>query len=239
MACGAYACRCVERRHGARPRGGRARAFTLLELIVVIVIILAISAVVLPVAFDDVKRAAFREAQEQIEAVMMSARADAQRTGKTVRVTAVRVDGRWVMRQEEIVEGGSHGAAMNEVSGGARTRLMHEKALPLGMRLARSLDELTAAEGMDGTAEWGASDDAGGDVDGRDEDAAMMQIGMFLPDGQITPTRPLYLAEGDVGGRVGEVIVNSWTGVVTVKMVDVTNVDGLEEDEGAAAKRGG
>jgi hypothetical protein len=54
------------------------------------------------------------------------------------------------------------------------------------------------------------------------------QVALILPDGQIVPTRALYLGSAD--GRVGEVSVNSWTGVLKVRLLEPRGEDEEGED---------
>ena len=70
---------------------------------------------------------------------------------------------------------------------------------------------------------------------------------MFLPDGQIMATRPLYVGGAD--GRVGEVTVNGWTGALTVAMLPAgtgepgedsgDEKEGADIGEGESGDRGG
>ncbi len=234
-----------ERRCRGLKRRGAGRAFTIIELMVVLAIMLAVGAIALPLALDDAKRAAMREAQDQLEAVMLSARADAQRTGKTVRVIGVLLDGRWVLTEEEVLERMVSDDALTGSGSfsSSPTRVIQELALPEGVRLGRTRDEAegNVREAWEGGGEFGESDDGDADTtadpteDGTPSGAREIQIAVFLPDGQIMATRPLYLGGAD--GRVGEVSVNGWTGALTVQVLPArTGEPGEEtgdEDEGA------
>ncbi len=221
----------------ARRRAQRrdVRAFTIMELMVVLAIILGIAAIALPLALDDAKRAAFGEAEQQLEAILLSARADSQRTGKTVRVRGVELDDRWLLIEEEVIEesGTDGAAARGGGEAGPRTRVIQESALPARVRLARTREEAEGKSdrlGQDVPAE----DDGGPGEDLAAVDAtrgsAALQVAMFLPDGQIVPTRPLHLGGPD--GRVGEVSVNSWTGAVTVAVLAARSSEPGDEGEG-------
>src|SRR5688572_11919429 len=144
--------------------GGAGRAFTIIELMVVLAIMLAVGAIALPLALDDAKRAAMRESQDQLEAVMLSARADAQRTGKTVRVIGVVLDGRWILTEEEVIERKASDDASpgsgSDLSGA--TRVIQELPLPEGVRLGRTRDEAEGKvrQAWEAGGEFGESDES-------------------------------------------------------------------------------
>jgi prepilin-type N-terminal cleavage/methylation domain-containing protein len=225
---------------------GRAgRAFTIIELMVVLAIMLAVGAIALPLALDDAKRAAMREAQDQLEAVLLSARADAQRTGKTVRVIGVVLDGRWVLTEEEVLER----KASDDVSPGSgsdlsgATRVIQELPLPDGVRLGRTRDEAEGKvrQAWEPGSELGESDESDAEMTTDPSDAGAsggqeIQIAVLLPDGQIMATRPLYLGGAD--GRVGEVSVNGWTGVLTVTLLPARTGEPGEGEESGDEQEG-
>jgi prepilin-type N-terminal cleavage/methylation domain-containing protein len=68
---------------------GERRAFSIIELLVALSILLAITAVVLPFAGARVREAMRADAADQIEAAIWSARATAQRDNAPVRILAV------------------------------------------------------------------------------------------------------------------------------------------------------
>lgn len=217
----------------------RARAFTLIELLVVLAIMIAIAAIVLPLALDDAKRASLGEAKEQLEAVLLSARADAQRTGKTVRVMAFEQDGRWMLSEDEVQDADATRGSFLDSGGasGVLTRTMQVMGLPEGVRIGVTRD---AAEGraIGSGADGGGFDDqgsvapqlpSGADEAGVTTDGMEVQIAMFLPDGQISATHPLYIGGSD--GRVGELSVNSWTGTVEMRVLP-SRTDELGVDDG-------
>jgi type II secretory pathway pseudopilin PulG len=196
-------------------------------LLVVLAIMIAIASILLPLALDDAKRASLTEAREQLEAVLLSARADAQRTGKTVRVAAFEQDGRWLLAEEE-VQGAdaTSGASVDEANApGVQARILQVTSLPEGVRIGQTRDAAegkksgTEADGGENDGQdWegpplaSGTDDVGGSVDGVE-----VQVALFLPDGQVVATRPLFIGGAD--GRVGELSLNSWTGMVEMRVL--------------------
>jgi hypothetical protein len=204
----------------------------------------AIAALVLPLALDDAKRASLTESKEQLEAVLLSARADAQRTGKTVRVAAFEQDGRWMLSEEEMADaaGASDSSTAGQVDGSAaRTKSLQVMGIPDGVRIGLTREQAEgrppgAAAAASGLEEAGAGevplfpdDEAGNAAEGTE-----VQIAMFLPDGQIAATRPLYIGGSD--GRVGEISVNSWTGTVEMRVLPPRSSE--VENEGEAGDTG-
>lgn len=66
----------------------RHRGLTLLELLIVVVLIGSMGALIAPFAIGRAKRIAMSDAQQQVEAILTLARADAQRSGTPCRVVA-------------------------------------------------------------------------------------------------------------------------------------------------------
>lgn len=187
------------------------RAFTILELMIVLAVILGISGILLPLALDDAKRAATGEAASQLEALLLSTRAEAQRTGRALRIVAVLDPAGPSVRVEELSE---------QAMAGGTARVLQESTLPDGLKLGRSRDEVEGVSadsslepGWIDDEEFAPTDDPAGFNDAPPP-APRLQLAVFLPDGHIAPTRPLYLRGPD--GRVGQLDINSWTGVLTV-----------------------
>ncbi|MBC7771965.1 MAG: type II secretion system protein [Pyrinomonadaceae bacterium] len=64
------------------------RGFTLIEMLVVVLLIVMITAIVGPLAISEIGRTSMKEAERQVEAAAMLARADAQRRGAVVQLLA-------------------------------------------------------------------------------------------------------------------------------------------------------
>jgi type II secretory pathway pseudopilin PulG len=240
---------------GIGPAGDRcahARSFTLIEMMIVLVLMLSVMAIALPLTLQDARRAAYREAQEQCSAVLMSARADAQRTARTVRVLALRRSGEdlWVLRTEEVAD--ASGLAAEPDSGANGVKFMQETALPAGVSMSRSEDEawgLAAAgddadeaegDGMPGQDAGAAASEGAGVSMGVQDAGAWMRVAVFLPDGQIAASSGLFVRVSGAAGevlRVGRLTLNTWTGVVA--LADVPKPRQGDELDGAGSAGSG
>jgi len=92
-----------------------ARGFTLIEMLVVVLLIVLIAAIVGPLAISEIGRTSMKEAEQQVEAAAMLARADAQRRGAVVQLLArpadeVRGIGVELISIDLTSDGASHGS---------------------------------------------------------------------------------------------------------------------------------
>lgn len=192
----------------ARGRCTCTRGFTILEVLVVVALLAAISAIAFPTLSKWVGEYRFRETLEQFEASMESCRAATQRAGCAVRIAA-RTEGRRVrvlstelkdrppVREEAITD-------VREESPDFRVRF----EFPAGFVAAGAGDRGTRA------AEIKAA--AGGAVlpDGAPpaEDLAIL-----LPDG--TASGGTTWRVRDSAGRLAEIVVDHWSGAVRLRRI--------------------
>lgn len=193
----------------ARGRG----AFTLLEILIALAIVVALLALVAQPLARRLGDSRFRETLSQIEAAMMLVRADAQRNGSAIEVFAR--DGRagFQLLGREVDFG--QGAPPEDESSGqgtAHERLVFE--LPAGFVIGES--ELSSAprkaesEGMaPPPVPVDEESGAGGDADPAGA------VVVFLPDGSAARGTGSGVVT-DRAGRRAEMKVNTWTGRVEV-----------------------
>ncbi len=243
---------------GVHDRRG-ARCFTLLEMMVVIVLIVLVMGLVLPQTLSTLSRSEFTEAQNQVEALLMLARADCQRQGVPIQVVArASRGGAGAMElraapmsiPSEVGEeaparspggrdGGASGTGRGHVGGVGRV-----VTLPPGVRITatppRGKGDLGSVVGGAGEPADPASA-AGPSQDGQAD--ADVVVAVFFPDGRVVPAGPRYLVRlGAASGDPGQAVrleINGWTGAVTASRVAVDGVtaEGSRDDAGPPARR--
>jgi Tfp pilus assembly protein FimT len=197
------------------------RGVTILELLVVIGLLLALASVALPIVVTRAAGSALPEAQQQVEAALMLARADAQRDSAPVRVRAracAQGGMELVAETVELRQGGTdRGAASADADGSdpvsgsdERTRLSAVYTLPRGIVLSDSVKSADAvahqplAEPVTGGAAAAASND-------------WVLLAVFLPSGEAIRPGPRYLI--DERGRAAELVVEPWSGRLSIRPV--------------------
>lgn len=171
--------------------GWKVRAgFTLVETLLVIALLVAITAISIPIMVSFAEASAFRSLGDQVRASGLFARAEAERSGRAVELRLERRGGAWV-----VVSAGLEGAT---VSGASR-----EDGEGDGARGARADDAALAGRGGDVLVEFPArwsvasrirvevargaraadARDSGGDADdAATEPAVMEESSAFDPD---------------------------------------------------------
>ena len=204
-----------------------ARGLTLLEMLIVLALLAALGALVLPALAGRIGAATAAAAAEELGAAAGMARARAVSRGRAVALVAVR-EGREVRLFAEEVESGALRSADEEETGteevalGAAAEFLSE--LPGECSLgheAPSEDEGGGAGGGEVIAERAP--------DGSD---SVMQLAVFLPDGSPLRPHPAYLKAP--GGKVFRLDLGACTGRATVTVVEI----GASDSEGAAEERG-
>jgi type II secretory pathway pseudopilin PulG len=173
------------------------RALTLLELLLALSLLLAIWALVLPLAADSLRDRTFDAGAEMLHDQLLLARAHAGATGRPVEIgyepSTSTID-----------------AAYFRPDAGAETD--GERGLsPKGTVPLRSSDE-----GDDEIpAQWAATRLPDGlSISGFEEDEAppsAMRLAVFMPDGSALFSRPVWLGDGH--GRKVKFSLNPWTGL--------------------------
>jgi prepilin-type N-terminal cleavage/methylation domain-containing protein len=187
------------------------RAFTLMELLVALALVLLLGGLVVSFSAGSGREAAWDDAPHRLTAAMLQARAEAQRSGQVVLVVAVkRLDGStdlaWRTLEPDPEEESSSFHA------GAVTMATSDPiALPAGL----SLSEPREGQGDDRSGPRG------------DSTADETVIALFLPDGR-GAARAVNLT--DSAGRLARVEVNPWTGRVSLGALGTTG-SGAEAGE--------
>lgn len=223
------------------------RGFTLIEMLVVVLLIVLISAIVGPLAVSEIGRTSLREAERQVEAAAMLARADAQRRGAVVQLLArpedeargigveivsidlTSQDGSASEAAEDGLDDGlGAGAGVGVPPGtpaasgaGARPEKV-VLTLPVGVRL-RSSPPATGGPNAEDLLDAPPGTELRGESsgtarDGEDGPGGLLSLCVFFPDGQIFASTPRYLVSRT--GRAVSIQINRWTGKVTSTEVE-------------------
>lgn len=192
----------------------RRGAFTILEVIIVVAIVAAISAVVLPALASRVVEGRTGHAIRAVEAAVVMARVEAVERGEMVALVAERIGDEWVLFAEPF---DPHGAS-EEHSGPfepppeARTELIGFA----GVRLSGGLPEVGSEESP--SAEIVGTQDPMLDSELAPEampEPERLRIGLFFPDGGCRSPEPVYLLSA--GGARHVLRVRPLTGKADVR----------------------
>ncbi|MBL8763998.1 MAG: type II secretion system protein [Phycisphaerae bacterium] len=201
-------------------------AFTLVEILIAIVIVVSLCAVVVPLSTSLSERARFAQAQGQVEAMLTQARTESRRLGVAVQVFATPgQDGTFQLEaaavrpgdrpRDEAVSPRTFDDGTMTVRGGAendatRSSVSTEPvALPAGVLV--SCERSTDGSGMLANDQNVSAADA---QLAEDFAQGRIVIAVFLPDGGAIQGAPSYLVGRD--GRAAELKVNRWTGSPSV-----------------------
>lgn len=211
------------------------RAFTILETLVVVLLLVLIGAIVAPIAVDAVERASVDESPTRLESAVMLARADAQRRQVIIQLWARRrgaesdavtelftVDAAASRQGREVGRGGEEGPEAAE----------HEVAtLPVGVSVSRTLPtrfRASSSRSSDPDSTDVASVEAELDEVTRDE---RVMIATFMPTGLVSTTGAWCVYSSK--GKAWSVRINSWTGTVTATAIYpvMSRADANDEEE--------
>src|SRR5262245_41465311 len=195
--------------------GGRVRAhaFTLLEVIITIALLLVLSAIALPIAMSFERRAAFRETMEHVGAGVAMARAEAQRRGVALELFAEPRQGRTVLAVRRLAAGAP-----------AETDSEHDTK-----DAGEVIVEMAEGYGLSRSRPGGAV------VVGETATAAptLFVMAVFWPNGAADIGGVFYVT-GDAE-RAAEVHINAWSGGATVQEIELVE----PRDQAAAGNRDG
>lgn len=205
----------------------RARSFTLLEILIAIVLLLALGALVFPWLADSLEERAFETAADATSEQLMLARAHAQATGTPVEVryradtsqVQVRFFEPWLpgfdaTKLTESAEPGQKRAA-SDLTGAAEARDQKtiteswaNRVLGHGVQIvAQPPTEFRSSQSDMGKPlareEYQTLDDLMGNQDVR--------LAVFMPDGSALMTAPVWITDAD--GRLGLLRINPWSGL--------------------------
>lgn len=212
----------------------RCGGFSLIELMIAIAILVALTALVLPAGMGWIARERFVEAGRQLPAALATARADARHDGVARRVTAsVNEAGRIVIMAQrlDVAAMEAEAAASDATAADARTVASEQRPAKLLMELPAGCGIVSSA-GAEPDAEATSDGDreqvSGGDGSGTAKSAASKQpvVSAQREDSNL-PVEPVtvvvYLADGGAvapaktlltgpGGRLAPIWFDRWTG---------------------------
>lgn len=176
-----------------------ARAFTLIELMVSIAVLIVIAALVLPSIDSLSESSRFRSACDQLSTVASVCRAEAKRTGKPVAVVAtMNEDGR-----QTIVS----------VPLGDVAQLEEDTTIEVDSRVLMVMPAGVSIRAKDSRAAERSSDPVTVAVDEQDQETTQSLI-IYWADGGATASTPMVVT--GPGGRTAGAKVNSWTGALSI-----------------------
>ena len=197
----------------------RSRGLTLFEVLIALGIILALSAVVLPVGVWALRLGSLESARDGVEAVMLQARASARLEGRPieVHVRGDRIEARWFDATSP-----NSGATASDDDGFAslETALADSadidqqripdpwarRRLPSGITVLDLEDYLEELEALDETASF---TDASASTSFPRPSMVERRVGVFLPGGGALVGRTIVLVASD--GSALQVAVDPWT----------------------------
>jgi type II secretory pathway pseudopilin PulG len=198
-------------------------AFTLLELLIVIVLLISIGAIITPFTIGGMDRSAFDDAQRHYEGAVMMARAEAQRRGVVLELVARSDSGgstlctREVEQQSRGEQGADGGAEQSRASVGVGENEL--LAFSAGISVS-DVDPTLKTEPDQGQQDPAMPDGTGSNVSGTgpaSSPSGEIVLGLFFPDGQIEPAAPRFLV--GAADRVARMEINRWTGAVVASVV--------------------
>ncbi len=185
-------------------RGRCARAFTIIEVLIVLALLIAIGALSIPPVWRWVEDYRFRESLARFDSAMDSCRAVAQRRGEVLAVSAAEVNGIVRVESRGVARRPVDELEVELVESGAEEPATLRFRFPRGFRLA--VDEGGSAGFVPGAGE---SDET---------QAAGREFALLLPDGTAASGDRLLVT--DVHGRRAEVAVDRWSGEVRLREVN-------------------
>ncbi|MHC4107035.1 MAG: prepilin-type N-terminal cleavage/methylation domain-containing protein [Planctomycetota bacterium] len=210
----------------------RRRGVTLLELLIALALLLAMTALIAPAMVNRLDERAFENAAEVVRQQLLLARAHAASTGRPVEVLYRSDPSRVIARRFEPdadelpAENGAVGAVgIDEQQFEAtlpepwayrqlpeQMQCSHERPLKIdaaGPELGPGLRQARQAEA---------------------ESPATLRLAVYMPDGSALLGDPIWLSDDD--GRLIQLVINHWTGLPTLERVaDTPEPDVVEEDE--------
>jgi prepilin-type N-terminal cleavage/methylation domain-containing protein len=190
------------------------QAFTLLELLVALALLVVVTGLALPALVGRMEGARLDAALRVVGAAVVSARAEAQERGEPVVLLAVRsgTGDRLVIESlERGEEGESRGARGSE----GVSSLQTWAELPEGVNLD-----------LNPPAESHAGEQL---AESSSQRAAPLRLAIFLPDGAAAGCGTVYLRSGE---RTFAITLNRWTGGVSTTELDATQMDSAPESGG-------
>ena len=205
------------------------RAFTLIELLIVVGVLVALSALALPYVTGMAERQAFDAAVERVVSQAASARAYAQREGVVVELVAVEDGARIEARTVDLLAaapetgGGAGAGGVRGVDGRDAAMRGTKAAQKLRREMERRVEAVAARVGAaapgaagDGRIRepWAVNELAPDAVAGTEPPAELdarpeftpaegdVRLALFLPDGSAAAVRELWITDGARAARI-------------------------------------
>ena len=204
------------------------RAFTLLELLIAMAIVIALAGLIAPIGLARLTSAEFEQSRYTLETTLMLARAEAMRSGEpvTVLVGGPAAGPSRLFAGKLGVETSGVGLTEEMKQAPAPGPVMEETDLPGAVRLV--FDDPSVEPGK-GSESEPASDSKSPAADQTTESTSRAAVVVFLPDGRASGVRPCWMMDG--AGSAAAVTINSWTGAVSVARVEVWSEDAPKKPE--------
>ncbi|MEZ6317870.1 MAG: type II secretion system protein [Phycisphaerales bacterium] len=188
-----------------RGRCAKRDAFTLLEMVIVLTLLVSVSAIMLPTLFTRSDKTAWREARAGLEASVVLAQSEARLAGRVYRVEADAGDP-CVVRLAPMPDADDDSAGADERAPRAKQPGRFLAALPDGCTLAIADNDERARPEQDASgAALLARETA--------SDNAPVLLGWAMPDGAFIASEGVRLTLGE---HVGDVTIDRWSGRVTL-----------------------
>jgi len=193
------------------------RGFTLIELLVAVALLLAISAVAVPVLVTSLDDGGYDATVELTKAALLRARAHAQATGRPVEVVYRADPPRVETRAFDPATGGLEDEELGEMV----AEDWAYRLLASGARLTR----VAPPEQADALA----SPLFDSEPPEEEDDALPLRLAVYLPDGSAMLAEPCWIVADS--GEAGRLVVNPWSGLPRVGVEAAGDVAVAEEDE--------
>lgn len=218
------------------------RAFTILELMIVVTLLVAMTGLVMPSVLNRLGDSLVASSLQQIEATASECRSRAQQEGRALRLIAkVRRAGTVGLYIERIGEtesisvddtasdgfGAEASIGLQDSFGGSAASPVY--VLPAGFSFSRTLPLVDDGFFRDPSAR--DDDSVGGDASDEnamagsfmvDPGGRALTLAVYLPDGTAIAERPLFLRTGE---ETYAIEINRWTGGVTSTRVRLDDDD--------------
>lgn len=188
-----------------RGRCAKRDAFTLLEMVIVLTLLVSVSAIMLPTLFTRSDKTAWREARAGLEASVVLAQSEARLAGRVYRVEADAGDP-CVVRLAPMPDPEEDSAARSERSSHAKQPGQFLAALPEGCTLEIADNDKRARPEQDASG-------SGMLARKTESDDEPVLLGWAMPDGAFIASDGVRLT---LGAHVGDVTIDRWSGRVTV-----------------------
>ncbi len=217
----------------------RSRGLTLFEVLIALGIILALSAIVLPIASWSLRLGSLESARDGVEAVLLQSRASARLEGRAIEVLARdgRIEARWFDAANGLPE--TNAIETDDFTSLEATLEESEDAdeLLIGdpwarRRLPADITVLDLDDYRSRLEESDMFDDSVGDAmldEFVSTGTSYLRLGVFLPDGGALVGQTMVLVGSD--GTATQVSVDPWTARPVIGPVIAMDPDAFDETD--------